>query len=122
MTLNLNQPYACRNGLAAKVVGKRPDGRLIGYYIDLDNRTHNLDWEAGSGLSWHAPGYDLDLINIAKPRQSAKGWINVYAFGGDVCCGSLFPTKEMAQKATDIHPKIAIVPVEVQFTEGEGLE
>jgi hypothetical protein len=115
MTISMDKQYRTRDGREVRI-----------YAVDVDNSwpVHGArkDGDRWVVFAWKRDGRadnqttSLDLIEV-KPRIQREYWVNVYSN----CTGVGHETKDSADFAANIEPRIACVKITIDCEEGEGL-
>lgn len=82
---------------------------VITYYTD-DNKKW-LDLMNTDGLC------KISCAQIYFKPVKKKGWMNIYKYGGAICPGYIYPTREDALKETQIDKQSPIDTIKVEWEE-----
>ncbi len=125
MEFDPTKPVRTRDGREARIITFGADNKLYPIVALVKSR-EGAEYPVSvteDGLycdEWDS--YDDDLVNVPAPKQKAELWVNVYP---DNEFGKLCHSKELAdQSARRQGPpfRIAYVKVNVEYSEGEGLD
>ena len=115
MTIDFTKPIQTRDGQPVEI--KFTDGRgsfPVRGYIDSDEVLSS--WTKDGEFNHKRDINSLDLINVTEKRVF-KGWLTIYP--NDVAY--LHEDEETARNAP-ARDCLATVPIEIEYTVGEGLE
>ena len=119
MTFDPTKSVQTRDGKPARIIctdAKNADGRPMIVLVEVPKGHETAISYAANGR-YAAEKHDFDLINVP---QKHKRWLNIYSGTNWPFLGTHFATRAEADQ--EAYPNTRIACIEIEFTEGEGLD